>query len=210
MKKIAILVDGGFLNKKLPNKHQNPEVQAQRLVNAARACMEPDDEDLYRIFYYDCAPTDRKVKDLAGTPVDFGKTPQYAYQRSLLAHIAKLPFVAVRLGMLSYNGWVLKPRVAARLRRNPQGANAFNVTDFKPDFQQKGVDMRIGLDVALLAIDHLVDRVALITADSDFIPAMKLARREGLQVVLSSFSHRSKPELLHHADIYRSPDPTQF
>ena len=44
--------------------------------------------------------------------------------------------------------------------------------------------MKIGLDIASLALKRMVDRVVLITAAADFVPAAKLARREGLDVVL--------------------------
>jgi uncharacterized LabA/DUF88 family protein len=54
--------------------------------------------------------------------------------------------------------------------------------DVFPSIQQKGVDMRIGMDVAALAIKRLVERIILFSGDTDMIPAMKLARREGLQV----------------------------
>jgi uncharacterized LabA/DUF88 family protein len=49
---------------------------------------------------------------------------------------------------------------------------------------QKGVDMRIGLDIAALALKRIVQVVVLVTADTDFIPAMKFACREGLQLFL--------------------------
>ena len=42
--------------------------------------------------------------------------------------------------------------------------------------------MRIGMDVAASAIKRLVERIILFSGDTDMIPAMKLARREGLQV----------------------------
>lgn len=48
----------------------------------------------------------------------------------------------------------------------------------------KRVDMKIGLDVAWLASKGIVDRIILVTADTDFVPAMKFARREGVQVLL--------------------------
>jgi uncharacterized LabA/DUF88 family protein len=50
------------------------------------------------------------------------------------------------------------------------------------NFEQKGVDMRIGIDVATLSLKKVVDRIILFSGDTDMIPAMKLARREGLQV----------------------------
>ena len=47
---------------------------------------------------------------------------------------------------------------------------------------QKGVDMRIGLDIASMAFKRQVDQIVLIAGDSDFVPAAKLARREGIEL----------------------------
>lgn len=73
--------------------------------------------------------------------------------------------------------------------------------DLEPVFIQKGVDMRIGLDIASLALKRLVDAILLVTADADMIPAMKLARREGLRVFLHTMdTPNRRDELLAHAD----------
>lgn len=56
--------------------------------------------------------------------------------------------------------------------------------DLSYDVSQKGADIKFGIDIASLAYKRLVDRIVLITGDSDFVPAAKLARREGLDVVL--------------------------
>lgn len=61
--------------------------------------------------------------------------------------------------------------------------------------------MRIGLDIASLALKPLVSTVAVVTADSDLVPAMKFARREGLRVYLDTLGEvRVRPELKVHAD----------
>lgn len=82
-----------------------------------------------------------------------------------------------------------------------------------PDFEQKGVDMRIGLDIANHASAKSVDRIILITADTDCIPAMKQARISGLQVIIVAFpGQKLPPELLWHADFERRiawPDPSK-
>ena len=44
--------------------------------------------------------------------------------------------------------------------------------------------MRIGLDIASLAYEKQVNQLVLISGDSDFVPAAKLARREGIDFVL--------------------------
>jgi uncharacterized LabA/DUF88 family protein len=73
--------------------------------------------------------------------------------------------------------------------------------DFEAKFEQKGVDMRIGLDMATLSANRSIDLIALVTNDTDCIPAMKHARRAGLQMALAVVpGNRPAPELLAHSD----------
>jgi uncharacterized LabA/DUF88 family protein len=65
--------------------------------------------------------------------------------------------------------------------------------------------MRIGLDMATVSANKSVDLIALITNDTDCIPAMKSARRAGLQVDLIAVpGYNPAPELLSHADFRRN------
>jgi len=73
-------------------------------------------------------------------------------------------------------------------------------TDVEMNFNQKGIDMKIGLDVAWLSIRCIVDRIVLCTGDRDFVRAMKLARREGVQVILATLGANPHPTLLEHAE----------
>ena len=61
--------------------------------------------------------------------------------------------------------------------------------------------MRIGLDIATLAATKAVERVILITADTDFIPAMKHGRRAGLQIVVVRL-----PKAIHNAEFLAHVD----
>jgi uncharacterized LabA/DUF88 family protein len=73
--------------------------------------------------------------------------------------------------------------------------------------RQKGVDIRIGLDIASLAYKRLVDQVVLVSADSDFVPAAKLARREGIDVILDPMWGNVNPKLFEHVDGVESHAP---
>lgn len=201
-KKTAVLLDGQFVNMKL-TKDPDPVKQAVRLLKVAHIALAKD-EELFRIYYYDCEPFKGKKPDPFGNVVDFEASPQFAWQNKLLAYIKNQQHTAVRLGEISYKGWKLNPYLHRKLSKSG-AAHTFTAADFKPDFQQKGVDMRIGLDVATLAMGRLVDRIVMVTADSDFIPAMKLARREGVQVALCMLGNASKPNFAGHADLYRTP-----
>lgn len=70
--------------------------------------------------------------------------------------------------------------------------------------QQKGVDMRIGIDISSLAFKKQVDQIILIAGDSDFVPAAKLARREGIDFILDPMWADIKEDLFEHIDGLRS------
>ena len=61
--------------------------------------------------------------------------------------------------------------------------------------------MRIGLDIASLSLKDHVDVIVLVTGDSDFIPALKFARREGKQVILVTLGQGIRPEIYAHTDL---------
>ncbi len=61
--------------------------------------------------------------------------------------------------------------------------------------------MRISLDIAALSLKKIVAAVVLVTGDSDFVAAMKFARREGIRVYLETLQHGVRVELRAHADI---------
>lgn len=57
--------------------------------------------------------------------------------------------------------------------------------------------MGVGIDVATVSLKKLVDRIVLFSGDQDTIPAMKLARCEGVQVFLLGIFHSSPWKLRH-------------
>ena len=92
------------------------------------------------------------------------------------------------------------------MKRPPTAERSLRDEDFRPNFEQKGVDMGIGLDIATIAEAKAVERIILVSADADMIPAMKHARKKGLQIVavqLPPPSFRLPPHFLAHADFRR-------
>lgn len=47
---------------------------------------------------------------------------------------------------------------------------------------------------------NIVEKILLIAGDSDLVPAMKFARKEGLMVYLDTLGHGVKKSLLEHSD----------
>ena len=64
--------------------------------------------------------------------------------------------------------------------------------------------MRIGLDIASITLKRQASVIVLVTGDSDFVPAVKLARREGVQVVLDPLWKSIPDDLREHIDALRS------
>ncbi len=82
--------------------------------------------------------------------------------------------------------------------------------DAQLGLRQKGVDMRIGLDIASMTLKQQADTIVLVTGDSDFAPAAKLARREGVEFILDPLWQGVTDELNEHVDgiISVFPKPT--
>lgn len=60
--------------------------------------------------------------------------------------------------------------------------------------------MKIGLDIASMTLKHQVDTIILVTGDSDFIPAAKVARREGVEFLLDPMWQSVDGDLMEHID----------
>ena len=159
-------------------------------------------DDLYRIFFYDCEPLQKRMHTPLGkVSMDFGKTPSAMFRIALHSEIQKLRKVALRLGRLNETTrWKLSIEATERLIQNPDSFVATD-DDFKIDTVQKGVDMRLGLDVASLAFKKQVNQIVIVSADADFVPAAKLARREGIDVVLDRMGAQNAAiDLIQHVD----------
>lgn len=61
--------------------------------------------------------------------------------------------------------------------------------------------MRIGMDIAALTLKRQAQAIVLVSGESDFVPAMKFARREGANLYLVPLGQRVKPAMLEHSDL---------
>jgi len=67
--------------------------------------------------------------------------------------------------------------------------------------------MRVGLDIASVSYKRQVDQIVLVAGDSDFVPAAKLARREGVDFILDPMWGPIADDLHEHVDALRSTCP---
>lgn len=203
--KYAILIDGGFARRKSgTSKKPATKTDIINLVEKIKNHEALKTHDLHRVYFYDAFPLSVKEKmPLQGGMIDFSNTPLASRTETLFSELKKEPFFAMRMGETSFQGWTVRPSVLNRK------ADSVSITkdDVKPKISQKGVDMRIGMDIAALTLKGIVQILVLVTGDSDFVPAMKFARREGANLYLVALGHQVKESVLEHSDLSLKIEP---
>ena len=213
MKKTAILVDGGFYRKRalFLRGEKTPEKRADELYAYCMTHIRDEKTDknhheereLYRIFYYDCPPLAKSVyHPILNRGIDFGKSTTFVWANAFFEALKKKRKIALRMGTLSDKRahYALTADKVKALCQKKITVDDLTESDFSVSFQQKGVDMRIGLDIASLSYKKQVDQIILIADDSDFVPAAKLARREGIDFILDPMEATISDDLFEHID----------
>lgn len=203
--KTAILVDGGFYRKRAAALWgiKTAEARAKELQAYCQSHIKNQNSELYRVFYYDCAPFDGQAyHPFKKTNINMKKTDTYLWAQTFLTELRKARKFAVRLGTLSEitAGYALKKDVTKKLFAGTISFDEITENDFSITIEQKGVDMKLGIDIASLAYKQQVDQIILVSGDSDFVPAAKLARREGIDFVLDPMWAPIKENLSEHID----------
>ena len=175
MARVAILIDGGYLIKRLPVLRpefdiNNPaetasainQLVGNHLNHLNKTYRHPNAYSLlHRIFYYDAEPVDRRLRyPISRNEINFTETPSAQFRTRLFEILRDMPNVALRLGRVHNYGnryWILTPRSQADLLAGRRSVADLTDDDFKPTFRQKGVDMKIGIDIASLTLRKQVD-----------------------------------------------------
>ncbi len=212
MARLAVIVDGGFIRAKLFKRKNidNPDQlygcpDANTIYQKIMSVVSNNfsEDELLRIFYYDSIPDIHEKRTsrnpVTGKNVRLLSNIQIETQRTVFDQLKEKPYIAFRYGELSYDGWKICniSELRDKLGRNENISD----TDFKIRLIQKGVDLKMGLDIAWLGMKNIVDKILIISGDSDLIPAMKFARKEGLLVCLDTFKHKVKKSMLEHSDL---------
>jgi len=209
MQQVAVIIDWDNIKRRIFDKKRFPQELSYK-QNDLRCFLcfflkfLDKNEDLYRIFFYTAKPYNKDLeehfKDLEKhfSREDLEEIKKSIIERSknisniinnFLHNLSVQNYIALRLGSLSFDGW------------------DFTTNPPRPKFKQKKVDMLIGLDIAHLAYKKLVKRILLFSYDTDIQPALKVARIEGLQIILpvleDDFIEKPPAELIKHTDILR-------
>ena len=210
MAKTAVLVDGGFYRKRARHLwgEKSAKARADELNDYVFRHIEEKGDggrkrELYRIFYYDCPPIEKTVyHPLLKKNIDFGKRDSFQWMNDFLDELKKKRKMALRLGRLSdvsahFN---LNPDKLKKLLAGKIDVRDLEERDFSVSFVQKGVDMKMGVDITSLAFAGIVNQIILISGDSDFVPAAKAARRRGIDFILDPMGAGISDDLFEHID----------
>lgn len=218
MAKVAILVDGGYFLKRLPRVRRDVDARdplsvvgaIEQLVDGHLAQLNElyhvanPRSLLYRCLFYDAIPYRNKGElPISRRAINYERSDAAKFRRRLFSALGQRPNFALRLGEVrkpSNSSWVMRPEAQKRLLNGSLDVSNLTDSHFTADLQQKGVDMRIGLDIATIALKKQADIILLVSGDSDFVPAAKLARREGTMFILDSLGQRVSDDLREHID----------
>lgn len=112
--------------------------------------------EILRTYYYHCLP-------YQSNPPTIEESERFGKKQAFFSALRRLPRYEVREGRLEFRGM------------RDDGA---------PIFQQKRVDIMLGVDLTLLSAGRQITDVILVAGDSDFIPAVVVAKNEGVVIWL--------------------------
>ncbi|MCY3835344.1 MAG: NYN domain-containing protein [Anaerolineaceae bacterium] len=155
MFRLAILIDGAYLDH--IGMNADVRVDCEKLANEIYlrvAARTPTGIDLLRSYYYNSLPH-------RSNPPTAEEQQRYDSRYRFFDALRYLPSFTVRLGVVKVRG------------NDGQG---------QPIFEQKQVDLLMGLDLALLSAKRSITHAAVVTGDGDMVPAFQAAQREGIAV----------------------------
>lgn len=176
MARLAIFIDGAYLDSVCREHFGGTGIDFEKFSEAIRtivAAATPEPVDILRTLYYNCPP-------YQSNPPTLDESRRYAGFRKFAEALKSLRRFEFREGRLAFRG--------------------FDQNN-KPIFQQKRVDLLLGLDFALLSGRNQISHIALVAGDSDLIPAVQVAKQEGVGTWLIH-----GPATSFHRDLWQEAD----
>jgi uncharacterized LabA/DUF88 family protein len=130
--------------------------------------------------FYDTSSLLLRLSSLSVSSTYTKRTQIHLQETKIFFSLEKIPRFCVRQGKLAYRG-------------KDNGG--------KPIFIQKRIDLLLGLDLGSLVSTRKVDEVAIVAGDSDFIPVVEFAKKEGVIVWLIH-----GPFGTYHKDLWQATD----
>ena len=154
MQRVAIFIDGGYLEKILKYNFKCRTLNFEAFCNKIVKTISPN-ADILRTYYYNCLP----YKSSPPTPQE---AQRFAKRQIFYTSLNTISYFEVRLGKLAR-------------RKDAQG----NIK-----FEQKLVDVLLSVDLVQLASKGRITDAVIVGGDSDFEPAIQMAKNESTVIWL--------------------------
>lgn len=73
-------------------------------------------------------------------------------------------------------------------------------------YQEKGVDVHMAVDIVAAAYENTVDKLIVVSSDSDLLPAIERAQKLGKKIEYIGFTHQPSMALKGNSDTFRFLD----
>lgn len=215
----AILVDGPFFIRRIrqifpSSVHHDAKVMADLVWRLSAAHLFERNQPkrhLFRIFFYDTPVfTQRVTLPVSRQQIDLSKSKEGQFRVAFQRQLQRKRKLAVKLGEArEADTWKLNEDALADLLGKRITVDDLADEDFTPDSHPKGIELRMGVDLATLAYKRQVQQVVLLTGDGAFSSAAELLRHEGVDVVLDPMWQNISEDLFSYIDGLRSTCPPQ-
>lgn len=155
MQRVAVFIDGAYLDHVILDQFEGQKVNYYSLSKSI-VSQTGQDKEMMRIYYYHCLPYQ------SSSPTD-EESQRFGRMQKFFRGLQRTSRFEVRQGRLAFRGI------------DAQG---------QPIFEQKKVDLLLGIDLTILAAKGLITEAFIVTGDSDLIPAISVAKAEGVVVYL--------------------------
>jgi uncharacterized LabA/DUF88 family protein len=213
----AILIDGPFFVKRVrqifpQSVHYDGRTMADLVWRLSAAHLFERNQPkrhLFRIFFYDSPGCEQKVAlPVSKTLIEIGKTKEGQFKNAFHRQLQRKRKLTLRLGEpLEVSGWRLREDAQNDLLNKSVTIDELEDGDFLPSGSPRGLELRMGVDLASLSYKRQVQQVVLVTGDGFFSAASELVRHEGIDIVLDPMWQNIPEELFAHIDGLRSTCP---
>lgn len=213
----AILVDGPFFVRRIrqifpASVHYDARLMADLVWRLSAAHLFERNQPkrhLFRIFFYDTPMIQTKVTlPVSKQVIDISKSKEGQFRNAFQRQLQRKRKLAVKLGeAATVDAWKLSEDAQADLLGKRISIDDLQDEDFVPDTVNRGIELRMGVDLATLAYKKQVQQVVLLTGDGAFASAAELLRHEGIDVVLDPMWQNISEDLFTYIDGLRSTCP---
>ena len=168
MERVAVFVDGSNLYHGLKNAFARADIDFLKLAQALAG-----DRQLVRIYYYNVP---RRQED---------DPRSYEEQLRFFENLRRTEYLTVNLGRLQ------KRHTKTTVKETcPKCGQPCEFTENVPTYTEKGVDVKLAVDMIRLARNNVFDTAVIVTEDADFVPAVHEVQEYGKHVE-SAYTRRA-------------------